>query len=95
MEAKDNTQLKLLQIIADKLNLDKNKLTFNDSFSDDLGADSLDVYELITSLEKEFKTSISNEDIERITTIGKLVDYISSKQSPQTIEPEKQLIKQH
>jgi acyl carrier protein len=79
MKTKDITVLKVLQITADKLGVDQNKLTYNTSFSDDLGADSLDVYELIVSIEKEFKIDIGDEHAEKITTIGKLVDYITNK----------------
>ena len=79
METTKPTVLKVVQIITDKLALDQNRLSYKASFSDDLGVDSLDVYELLATIEKEFKINIDNEDAEKLTTVGALIDYIDDK----------------
>ena len=86
MKAKDIAVQKVLQITADTLGVDHTKLTYNTSFADDLGADSLDVYELIVSIEKEFKINIGDEHAEKITTIGKLIDYINGKLANKNVQ---------
>ena len=79
MKTANATMKKVVQITADKLGVDQNLLSYQTSFSDDLGADSLDVYELIAAIEKEFKINISDDVVEKLTTVGKLIDYINSK----------------
>lgn len=75
----DNADQIIRKLIADKLGLDEEAVKPGDSFIDDLGADSLDVYELFTDLEKEFKIVIQSEDAEKITTPGSLIKYIKNK----------------
>lgn len=67
---------KVRSIIADKLSVDENDVTMETSFVDDLGADSLDVVELIMALEDEFEIEISDEEAENVTTVGEVVEYI-------------------
>ncbi len=67
------------KIIVDRLEVDEDKVTPEASFKDDLGADSLDVVELVMELEDEFDMEISDEDAEKITTVGDAVAYIESK----------------
>lgn len=66
------------KIVIDRLGVDEEKVTLEASFKDDLGADSLDVVELVMELEDEFDLEISDEDAEKITSVGEVVTYISS-----------------
>ena len=70
------TQERLKKIIVDQLGVDENEVVPNASFVEDLNADSLDLVELIMSLEEEFKLQISDEDAEKITTVQEADDYI-------------------
>ncbi|WP_027634189.1 acyl carrier protein [Clostridium hydrogeniformans] len=67
---------KVKSIIADKLSVSESDITMETSFVDDLGADSLDVVELIMALEDEFEIEISDEQAESVTTVGEVVEYI-------------------
>jgi acyl carrier protein len=66
------------KIIVDRLGVDESKITLEASFKEDLGADSLDVVELVMELEDEFDMEISDEDAEKISTVGEVVAYIDS-----------------
>lgn len=67
---------KLKAIIADVLNVDTEEISMDTTFVDDLGADSLDVYQIITGIEDEFDIEISNEDAEKIVSVGDAVEQI-------------------
>lgn len=67
----------ITQHIVDKLGVDAPLVTEQASFTDDLGADSLDVFELLAAIEKEFALKIPDEDAEKITTVGMLVNYVN------------------
>ncbi|RXK18959.1 acyl carrier protein [Macrococcus sp. DPC7161] len=69
---------KVKDIIVDRLGVDADKVTAEASFKDDLGADSLDIAELVMELEDEFDMEISDEDAEKINTVGDAVKYIES-----------------
>jgi acyl carrier protein len=65
-------------IVVDRLGVEESEVTLEASFKDDLGADSLDVVELVMELEDEFDLEISDEDAEKITTVGEVVKYKQS-----------------
>ena len=69
---------KLQEIIADVLNVDPEEITMDTTFVDDLGADSLDVFQIIMGIEEEFDIEISNEDAEKIVTVGDAVEQIKN-----------------
>lgn len=69
----------IVQHIVDKLGVEASFVTEQASFTDDLGADSLDVFELIAAIEKAFALKIPDEDAEKITTVGMLVSYVSKR----------------
>lgn len=71
---------KIKDVVADKLDADPADVVETASFMDDLGADSLDVVELIMGLEDEFGIEISDEEAEGIRTVGDAVKFISDKQ---------------
>ncbi len=68
------------RIVVDRLGVEEAQVTSEASFKDDLGADSLDVVELVMELEDEFDLEISDEDAEKITTVGDVVKYIESRE---------------
>jgi acyl carrier protein len=67
---------KVKKIIVDKLGVDESEVTETASFTNDLGADSLDTVELIMEFEKEFNLSIPDEQAETITTVGQAIAYL-------------------
>ena len=68
------------KVVVDRLGVDEGEVKLEASFREDLGADSLDVVELVMELEDEFDMEISDEDAEQISTVGSAVKYIESKQ---------------
>tara|TARA_S200000501_G_scaffold228085_1_gene213884 strand:+ start:6359 stop:6595 length:237 start_codon:yes stop_codon:yes gene_type:complete len=70
---------RIKEIIIDKLGIEENKITTEARFIEDLGADSLDTVELIMQFEEEFDIEISDEDAEKLNTVGSSVDYINEK----------------
>ncbi len=70
---------KLKQIVIDRLDVDEDQITPDASFVEDLGADSLDIVELIMGIEEEFDIEIPDEDAEKLTTVGGALEYIKSK----------------
>ena len=69
---------KLKKIIAEVLNVDEEEISMETTFVDDLGADSLDVFQIIMGLEEEFDIEIPNEEAEKIVTVGDAVEQIKS-----------------
>ena len=69
---------KLQQIISEVLNVDAEEITMDTTFVDDLGADSLDIFQIIMGIEEEFDIEISNEDAEKIVSVGDAVEEIKN-----------------
>ncbi len=69
---------KIRDIIVEVLNVDENEVTMESTFIDDLGADSLDVFQIIMGLEEEFDIEIPNEAAEKIVTVGDAVEQIKA-----------------
>ena len=69
---------KLKKIIAEVLNVDEDEITMDTTFVDDLGADSLDVFQIIMGIEEEFDIEIENEEAEKIVTVSDAVDQIKN-----------------
>ncbi len=78
--AAESTEQRIKEIIVEKLGVDQADITREASFTNDLGADSLDTVELIMEFEKEFDLTIPDEDAEQIATVGDAIDYIEGKQ---------------
>jgi acyl carrier protein len=76
---KEGLDLTIRKIISEKLGLDQSLLKDSAHFKDDLGVDSLDMLELQLELEKEFHISITDEEAEKLTTVGSLVNYLKEK----------------
>lgn len=74
----DNILERVTKIIVDRLGVEESQVTLEARFKEDLGADSLDVVELVMELEDEFDMEISDEDAEKISTVGDAVDYIKN-----------------
>ena len=74
---------KLRDIIVEVLNVDENEVTMESTFIDDLGADSLDVFQIIMGIEEEFDIEIPNEEAEKIVTVVDAVDQIKKAVSEQ------------
>ena len=67
---------KLKKAIADVLNVDTEEITMETTFMEDLGADSLDIFQIVMAIEEEFNMEIPAEKVEHITTVGEAVDLI-------------------
>ena len=70
---------KVKTMVAEQLNVEAADLTAETSFKDDLGADSLDLFELVTNLEDEYAVDIPSEELENLTTVGAVADYLKAK----------------
>ena len=73
------TEEKVKDIIVEELGVEREKLTADASFIDDLGADSLDIVELVMEFEKEFNIDIPDEDAEKLRTVGDAMQYLNQK----------------
>ena len=69
---------KIKKIIVEQLGVEEEEIAMESSFIDDLGADSLDIVELIMALEEEFDLEIPDSEAEKISTVGDIVDYIKN-----------------
>ena len=73
-----SVESRVKEIIIDQLCVDEKEVTLKAKFIDDLGADSLDLVELVMALEEEYDTEITDEDAEKIQTVGDAIEYIKS-----------------
>jgi acyl carrier protein len=73
-----DVKVKVIEIIVDKLGVDESEVTAEASFTNDLGADSLDTVELIMEFEKEFNIAIPDDQAEKIQTVAQAVEYIEA-----------------
>lgn len=70
---------KMKSIIAEQLNIDASEITLESSFKDDLNADSLDLFEMVMALEDNYGVEIPSEDLEKLLTVGDVVNYLNDK----------------
>lgn len=70
---------KIIGIIAEQLSANEEEINMETSFADDLGADSLDLFELVSALEEEYEVEIPSEDLESLSTVGDVVEYLRAK----------------
>lgn len=70
---------KIRAILAEQFDVDEDSITLNTNIEEDLDADSLDVFDVLMSLEDEFSVEIPDEDIENLSNVGSLVNYIENK----------------
>ena len=69
---------KVKAILAEQFDVEEDKVTADTDLQEDLGADSLDLFELVTNLEEEYNIEIPAEQLEEMTTVGKVIDYLKS-----------------
>lgn len=70
---------KLKELVVDQLGVEEDEVTMEATMQDDLGADSLDLVDLVMSVEEEFGVKVADEDLESIKTVGDIVNYIEEK----------------
>ena len=70
---------KMKEIIAEQLSVDADSITESSSFKEDLGADSLDLFELVMALEDEYSVEITAEDLEQLAAVGDVMNYLKGK----------------
>ena len=69
---------KMKEMIADQLSVDEDKITLESNFKEDLDADSVDLFELVMALEKDYGIEIPSEELESLTTVGAIIDYLKA-----------------
>ena len=77
--AKEEIFDKLKELVVDQLGVEEDEVTMQASMQDDLGADSLDLVDLVMSVEEEFGVKVADEDLENIKTVGDIVNYIEDR----------------
>jgi acyl carrier protein len=79
-----STEERVIDIVCENLGVSKDQVTRNTSFIEDVGADSLDIVELVMELEEEFEITIPDEQAEKIKTVGEAIDYIDRELQKKT-----------
>lgn len=79
--AKEEIFDKLKELVVDQLGVEEDEVTMEATMQDDLGADSLDLVDLVMSVEEEFGVKVADEDLENIKTVGDIVDYIEENKA--------------
>lgn len=74
-----DTYDRIKKIIVDHTDIDENKITLDSSFSDDLGADSLDIVEIIMALEEQFEIEITDEEAQSLNTVKETIEFVNNK----------------
>ncbi len=69
---------KIKELLVDQLGVDEDEVTLDASFKDDLGADSLDLFEMVMNLEEEYDIEVPAEELENIVTVGDMIEYMES-----------------
>ena len=77
--AKEEIFDKLKELVVDQLGVEEDEVTLEATMQDDLGADSLDLVDLVMSVEEEFGVKVADEDLENIKTVGDIVNYIEER----------------
>ena len=77
--AKEEIFDKLKELVGDQLGVEEDEVTMEATMQDDLGADSLDLVDLVMSVEEEFGVKVADEDLENIKTVGDIVNYIEER----------------
>ena len=77
--AKEEIFDKLKELVVDQLGVEEDEVTMEASMQDDMGADSLDLVDLVMSVEEEFGVKVADEDLENIKTVGDIVNYIEDR----------------
>ncbi|MCX7717996.1 MAG: acyl carrier protein [Candidatus Sumerlaeaceae bacterium] len=77
----DAVEQKVKEIVVQQLGVNADQVTNEASFMEDLGADSLDVVELVMAIEEEFQIDIPDDDAEKVTTVGQAIEYVKAKQA--------------
>ena len=72
-------RLCIIEMIAEQLNCEESSITETTSFKDDLGADSLDLFELVMALEEKYEVEIPSEELAELTTVGAVMEYLKNK----------------
>ena len=75
----ENVEQRVKKIVAEQLGVNEAEIKNESSFVEDLGADSLDTVELVMALEEEFETEIPDEDAEKLTSVGAVINYLKEK----------------
>jgi acyl carrier protein len=77
--ADNNIEKRVIEIVCENLGVNKDQVTRSTSFTEDIGADSLDIVELVMELEEEFEITIPDDQAEKIKTVGEAIDYIEKE----------------